>query len=94
MNFYKQEHDPVISEPLENCPLEDGTQRYIANMKMVEDGTYYQYLTLVIFPEKEIAITFGAQTMIDGADSYEKTIIQTVEKMALSASYVGKGIRE
>lgn len=94
VNFYKQEHDPVISEPLENCPLEDGTQRYIANMKMVEDGTYYQYLTLVIFPEKEIAITFGAQTMIDGADSYEKTIIQTVEKMALSAAYVGKGIRE
>lgn len=90
LDFYEQEHDPVIGGPLEADTGADGTVRYMADIKMVQEDTYYLYFTLVMFPEQDTAVTFGAQATADGAALYEEEILRTVENMALSASYAGQ----
>lgn len=88
--YYEETHDPVIGGQLERRDTADGQERYVANMRMVQDDIYYQYLTIVIFPWQDLVVTFGAQTVADQAALHEKEIIQAVEDMALSAVYTGE----
>ena len=89
LTYYEENHDPVIGEPLEQSDTADGKERYLANIRMVQDDTYYQYMTVVIFPWQDLVLTFGAQTVADQAALYEDEIIQAVEEMAQSAVYTG-----
>lgn len=88
--YCEENHDPVIAEPLKQSDTLDGEERYWANIRMVQDEIYYQYLTVVIFPWKDLVMTFGAQAVEDQAALHEEEIIQAVEDMAKSAVYMGE----
>lgn len=85
IDFYKQDYDPVISEPLTYSTRKDGTEQYMANIKMAKDDIYYIYTTVMILPEQDTVITFSAQAALQSAAAHEKEIITAVEHMALSA---------
>lgn len=87
LEFYQEENSPVLGGPLEESTGADGARRYMANLQMVQDDTYYMYFTLVVCPEQDVAITFGAQTLATPAALYEEEIIRTVEHMADTAVY-------
>lgn len=89
LTFYEQNYSLVIAEPLEKSTTQNGVERYVANIKMVQDNTCYQYQTIVILPWQDTVITFGTQTIAEQAAKYEEEMIQTVENMALSAVYEG-----
>ena len=84
VDFYKQGHSGVISRPMEESAGPDGARRYMADMKMEQDGVYL-FITIVVFPDQDTVVTFGAQAGVNSAALYEEEIIQRVKDMAASA---------